>query len=108
MLKSLIQRFLEITPSVIAIEETYDALVDSTTELTFDTSTKLIEVSAIDKTIFMKWGTSDATTADFDEVINLNTTRHFLIPTDITTKKLFTAANFISQEAGAVLAVIEK
>lgn len=108
MLKSNIQRFLEITPSVVAIEETYDASVDATTELTFNASTTLIEVSAIDKTIVMKWGVDDASTSDFDEVINLNTTRHFMIPTDITTKALFTAANFISQEAGAILAVVEK
>ena len=97
-----------MTPAVIAIEETYDATISTSTELTFDTSTTLIEVSAIDKTILMKWGTDNAVPTDFDEVINLNTTRQFLIPTDITTKKLFTAANFIEQTSTAILCVVEK
>lgn len=108
MLKSQIQRFLKTTTSVIAIEETYNATLTNTVELTLDTSTTLIEVSAIDKTIMMKWGTTDASTSDFDEVINLNKTRHFMVPTDITNKKLFTAVNFIEQEAGAILCVVEK
>ncbi len=108
MLKSQIQRFLKTTPAVVTIEETYNATLTSTVELTLDTSTTLIEVSAIDKTILMKWGEDDASTSDFDEVINLNSTRHFMVPTDITNKKLFTAVNFIEQEAGAILCVAEK
>ncbi len=108
MQKSQIQRFLEITPSVIAIDETYDGTISSSTELTLDSATTLIEVSAIDKTIMMKWGGTNASTSDFDEVINLNTTRHFMVPTDITTKKLFTAVNFIEQSATAILSVVEK
>ena len=108
MLKSNIQRFIEITPSVVAIEETYNATMNNTVELTLNSSTTMIVVSAITKSIVMKWGTSDATIADFDEMINLNTTRHFMVPTDISTKKLFTAVNFIEQVGSAVLAVVEK
>ncbi len=108
MQKSQIQRFVEMTPAVVAIDETYDAAISTSTELTFDTSTTLIEVSAIDKTILLKWGTDNAVTTDFDEVISLNTTRQFLIPIDITNKKLFTAANFIEQTTTAILAVVEK
>ena len=108
MQKSQIQRFIEITPSVIAIDETYDASIGSSTELTLNASTTFIEVSAIDKTIMMKWGETNASTSDFDEVINLNKTRHFMVPVDITTKKLFTAVNFIQQSATAILSVVEK
>jgi len=108
MERSKIQRFIESTPAVVAINETYDATVNTTHELTFNAATTLIEVSAIDKTIVMKWGTDDATTSDFDEVISLNTTRQFFIPVDITTGILFTAANFIEQAATAILCVVEK
>ena len=108
MQKSSLQRYIESTPAVIALEETYNATLTSTVELTLNSDTTMIEVSAIDKTIVMKWGTTDASTSDFDEVINLNSTRHFMIPTDTTTKLLFTAVNFIEQEAGAVLCVVEK
>lgn len=108
MQKSQIQRFIEITPSVIAIEETYNATMNNTVELTLNSSTTMIVVSAITKSIVMKWGITDASISDFDAVINLNTTRHFMVPIDITTKKLFTAVNFIEQVGSAVLAVVEK
>lgn len=106
--KSSIQRFISSTPAVVVLEETYDSSIGSSTELTLNSSTTLIEVSAIDKTIMLKWGVDDASTSDFDEVINLNSTRQFLVPTDTSTNKLFTAVNFIEQEAGAVLCVSEK
>ena len=108
MNKSLIQRSIDTTPSVVAIEETYDATISSSTELTFNASTTLIEVAAIDKAIMMKWGTSDCSTSDFDEVIPANTVRQFHIPVDTTTGVLFTAVNFIEQAATAILAVVEK
>jgi hypothetical protein len=98
----------QTTPAVVAIEETYDATVSSSTELTLNAATTLIEVSAIDKTILLKWGTSDVSTSDFDEVISLNTTRQFIVPRDYSTNALYTAVNFIEQAATAILAVVEK
>ena len=68
----------------------------------------MIEVTAIDKTVLLNWGTTSASTSVFDEVINLNTTRQFLIPTVAGTGVLYTAANFIEQTTTARLAVIEK
>ena len=96
------------TPSVVALDETYDATISASTELTLNTSTTLIEVCAIDKAILLKWGTTDVSTTDFDEVIPQNTVRQFFIPVDSTTGKIFTAVNFIEQAATAILAVIEK
>lgn len=98
----------QTTPAVAVIEETYDATISSSTELTLNAATTLIEVSAIDKTIFLKWGTSDVSTSDFDEVVSLNTTRQFIVPTDATTNARYTAVNFIEQAATAILAVVEK
>ena len=106
--KSHIQRSLDATPAVVALEETYDATISATVELTLNAATTLIEVSAIDKTIVLKWGTTDASTTDFDEVVNLNTTRQFQVPVDTSTGELFTAVNFIEQVATAILAVVEK
>ncbi len=109
MRKTQLQRFILSTPAVPALEETYDATISSSTELTLNAATTLIEVSAIDKTILLKWGTGDAITSDFDEVINLNTTRQFFIPVqDTGNNLLYTAVNFIEQAATAILAVVEK
>ena len=87
--------------SKIALEETYDATISSSTEITLNAATKVIEVAAIDKTVLLKWGTGDAATTDFDAVIPLNTVRQFTVPAHIT------AVNFIEQAATAILAVTE-
>lgn len=96
-----------LTPAVVALEETYDATISSSTEITLNAATTLIEVAAIDKAILMKWGTSDVSTSDFDEVIPANTVRQFYVPYESGTT-LFTAVNFIEQAATAILAVVEK
>lgn len=88
-------------PAQVVLEETYDATISATAEITLNAATEFIEVVAIDKAIMMKWGTSDATTADFDAVIPANTVRQFFVPPAIT------AVNFIEQAATAILAVTE-
>lgn len=93
---------LSDTPACEALAVTYDATVSSSTELTLNTATQLIEVTAIDKAILMNWGTADASTTVFDEVIPANVTRQFAVPGGIT------AVNFIQQAATAILAVVEK
>lgn len=93
---------VQITPSFVALEETYDTTISSSTEITLNTGTSFIEVSAITKPIFMKWGTDDATNADFDEFIQAGTSRQYYVPAGIT------AVNFLEQAATALLVVIEK
>lgn len=88
-------------PKAPTLEETYDATISSSTEVTFATGSKSIEVSAIDKGIFMKWGAA-ATTSDFDEFIPANQTRVFIIPSGVLT------AQFLEESATAKLVVIEK
>ena len=92
---------VQLAPAVVALEETYDATISATTEITLNAATTLIEVTAIDKAIFMKWGTTDASSTDWDHVIPLNSTRLFVVPPGIS------AVNFIEQAATAILAVSE-
>ncbi len=86
-------------PEAPTLEETYDATVSASTAITFATGTTYIEVSAIDKGIFMKWGAT-ASSADFDEFIPANTSKKFPI--------LAASAQFIEESATAKLVVIEK
>lgn len=92
----------------VSLVETYDATISSSTELTLNAATKTIEVAALDKAIFLKWGTSDASTADWDAVIPANTVRAFAIPINSATNLPYTAVNFIEQATTAILAVSEK
>lgn len=97
-----------LPPPRIALEETYDATVSATTEITLNAATTLIEVTAIDKSIFMKWGTSDASSSDWDHVIPQNSTRSFEVPIETAaTGVRFTAVNFIEEAATAKLAISE-
>jgi len=98
------------TPAKPAVAVTYDATVSSSTEITLNAATTLIEVGAIDKAILLRWGTSDASTTAFDEVIPANTVRQFFIPVNpaSATHALFTAVNFIEEQATARLVCIEK
>lgn len=93
---------VQVTPAVPVLEETYDATISSSTEVVLNAGTTLIEVCAIDKAILLKWGTDNAATTDFDEVIPANTVRTFYIPAGVT------AVNFIEQTATAILAMVEK
>lgn len=94
---------VQVTPPVVALEETYDTTISSSTEITLNAGTTFIEVTAVDEGIFLKWGTSDVTSADFDEYIAKNTTRQYYVPEGIA------AVNFIERAATpALLVMIEK
>jgi len=87
--------------NAVAIEETYDATISSSTSITLNTATSRIEVSAVDKGIFLKWGAT-ASSSDFDEFIPAGTSKTFGIPAGQTT------VQFIEEAATAHLVVIEK
>lgn len=83
------------------LEETYDATISSSTAITLNTASKYIEVTALLKGIFMKWG-GTASSTDFDEFIAPESTRQYVIPDNTTT------VEFIEEAASARLVVIEK
>lgn len=86
--------------SGVAIEETYDATISGSTSITLNAATTVIEVSAIDKGVFLKWGAT-ATSSDFDGFIQANTSKFFGIPAGQT------SVQFIEEAATAKLVVIE-
>lgn len=94
-------KVIPVTPAVIPLATTYDATVSSSTAITLNASTTYIEVTAIDKGVFMKWGATAAANA-FDEFIGANQTKGFVIPTGQT------SVQFIEESATAKLVVIEK
>lgn len=89
-------------PKAPTLATTYDTSVDTSTEVTLNSGTTFIEVSTITAGIFLRWGTSDASSSAFDEYISPNQTRLYAVPSGTT------AVNFIQSAANAVLIVIEK
>lgn len=92
---------VQLMPAEVALEETYDATISASTEITLNANTKIIEVSVIDKPVFMKWGTSDASSTDWDHLLPANSITQWVVPPNIT------AVNFIEQAATAVIGVAE-
>lgn len=93
---------IPLTLSTVALAQTRDTSVSSSTEITLDSDTVLIEVTAIDDNLYLKYGTDDVTNANFDEFILANTTRHYVIPNNIT------AINLIDDGNSGAVVVIEK
>lgn len=92
---------IQLPPPVVALEETYDATISTATSITLNTATTYIEVSAIDKGVFLKYAAGAAST-DYDEFIAPNTTRAYIVPSSIT------VISVIEEAATAKVSIIEK
>lgn len=88
-------------PVAAALAVTYDATISGSTALTLNTATTYIEVTALLKGIFMKWG-AVASSTTFDEFIAPESTRCYGVPPGET------SVQFIEEAASAHLVVIEK
>lgn len=88
-------------PKAPTLVATYDATVSSSTLLTLNSGTSYIEVTALLKGIFLKWG-AVASNSAFDEIIAPDSTREFLVPSGVLT------VQFIEEASSAHLVVIEK
>lgn len=89
-----------------SLATTYDATISSSTTVTLNSGTSLIEVTSLLKGTFMKWGAT-ATSSAFDEFIAPDITRFYVIPNDSTGVK-YTTVQFIEEAASAHLVVVEK
>lgn len=87
-------------PAQVALEETYDATISTSTSITLNAATKLLEVTAIGASIFYKWGAT-ATSSDFDGIVALNSSKLIPVPNGQT------SIQFIEESATAKLAVVE-
>lgn len=94
------QEIIDGSVAMVAIEETYDATISAATAVTLNAATKVIEVSAIDKGIFLKWG-GTVSNSDFDGFVPGNTSKFFGVPAGQT------SVQFIEETATAKLVVIE-
>ena len=91
-----------LVPPFAALAKTRDTTISTSTEITLNIDTTLIEVHAVDGNVFLKYGTDDVTNANFDEFIQAGQTRHYVIPSGVT------AINVIDSGDSATVIVIEK
>lgn len=90
-----------LVPAVRALAVTQDDTISSATDLALEAGTSFIEVSALYGGVYMRYAAT-ASAANSDEYIQAGATRHYYIPTGITT------VSFIQDQAGAAIRVIQK
>ena|SRR5690606_14422962 len=88
-----------------SIAEAYDASISSTTEINLNAAARTIQASAFTNSVFLKWGTSDASSSDFDVVIPANQSYFLQIPYQSDGRTLYTAINVIEAAASAAFAL---
>lgn len=99
---------IPLAPANIALARTVDATISTSTEITLNAATSFVRVYAINKDVYLKWGTDDVTASNFDEVIPAGQICDFIVPKSQPGKALYTALNLIEREASATVIVIEK
>lgn len=90
------------SPDVLALARTVDATISSSTEITLNKETTFVQVYAIAKDVYLKWGTADVTASNFDEIIPAGQVKTYMVPSGIS------ALNVIEREATATVIIIEK
>lgn len=99
----------QLVPSKLALATTLNASLSSSIDITLNTKTTYIEVSAITKPVLLKWGTGAASAASggFDEIVQPGLSKAFYVPNDVN-GKMETDVNIIEQAASATVIVVEK
>lgn len=92
---------IPLTTPTSALAVTYDTSISSATDITLNTNTALIEVTAINNGVFLRYA-STASSSAFDEFILADSTRHFVVPAGVT------VISIIEETASAKAVVIEK
>lgn len=90
-----------VPPAKTAIAVTYDATISAATSITLNAATTFLEVTAIDKGVFLRYAASVSSTA-FDEFVPLNTTAFFVVPAGVT------VISVIEEAATGKVVVVEK
>lgn len=94
----------QINATPVAV--TYDATISSSTEITLNTATRLVQVTAFDKSVFLFWGTADATSSAFSLIVPANQSYFLTVPYQ-GNGALYTALNILEVAATAGVAVVE-
>jgi len=98
---------MQLTPAVIALAQTVNASISSSSSITFNAATTILRVYAISQDVYFKWGSTAVTSSNFDEIIPASQIVDLVVPKDSTGTK-YTTCKFIERTASATIVVIEK
>lgn len=93
---------VQLTPDVPALARTLDTSISSSTEVTLNAGTTFLRLYATEEDVYFKWGTSDVTSANFDEILPAGQIVDLVVPEGQT------AFNVLERASGAAIIAIEK
>ena len=97
----------QLTPSSVALARTVSSSISASTTVTFNASTTFLRVYAVNQDVYLKWGTTAVTAANFDEVIPAGQICDFFVPF-LSTGVIASACTVIERQATATIIVCEK
>lgn len=78
---------VQLVPNKPAVAR-FNGTCAASTTVAVNADASFIEINALDDGIFLKYGSTAVTNANFDEFIHAGATRHYSIPKDITTLRI--------------------
>ena len=101
--RSQVNGDVQLVPSSSALASTASSSISTATNITLNGSTQIVEITAIDQGVFMKYAAGVTTSSNgFDEFIPADSVRHYVIPDGVT------VISVIERAATASVIVIEK
>ena len=91
-----------LSPATIPVAVTTDTTISSSTQLTLQASTKIIEVTALVGGVYLLYGPGTASVTVFHEYIPAGLTRQYVVPKDVL------EINIIDDGAASAVIVIQK
>lgn len=82
--------------------------ISSSTSVTLDQRTEIIEVTAVGAGIYLRWGTSSVTSSNFDEYVPPGATRYYVVPINRSTGSRYTGLHILQDGTGGKARIIEK
>lgn len=99
---------IQLTPSTIALGRVVISSLSASTTRDFTANTSIVRLYATSQDVYLKWGATAVTNANFDEVIPAGQIVDLVVPVDASTGLLFVTMRLIERAASAALVVIEK
>ena len=98
---------VQLAPSGVALATTLDTTVSTTTEITLNAATHFLRCYATTQDVYLKWGTADVTSSNFDEILPAGQVVDLVVPFSSGTTR-YTAINLLERAASAAVIIIEK
>lgn len=92
---------INLVPAKSALATTVDDTISSATNITLNSETSFLEVTALSYGVFLKYA-ADASSSSFDEYISAGATRNYIVPQGVT------VISVIQDDGAAKVRIIEK